>query len=211
MAQPLPSPQEPWSLSIIGHANVDPRTLLPHPQNWRLHPESQDVAMTGSLNTLGWVRSITVNKATGYVIDGHERLKLALAEGATTVPVEYVSLTPEQERLALVVFDPLAAMAEADTERLTLLLHEVQSGEAGLQAMLAALGDEYGIPGVGVDQTEASLAERLHRTAVVKIALAVDNLQVIEEALALVGEANRGQALQQICEVYLGRLPRQEA
>ena len=134
-----------WRQSIVGHAEIDPRLLTPHPQNWRTHPQTQDAALTGSLTDLGWIRSITVNETTGHIVDGHARLALALARGEATVPVEYVALTPEQEQEALLVLDPIAALAEANLEPLTQLLHAVQSGDAGIQALLTSLAEQQGI------------------------------------------------------------------
>ena len=80
-----------------------------------------------------------VNRRTGHVIDGHLRVKLAISRGEPTVPVLYVDLSDEEERLVLATLDPLSAMAATDAAKLDELLHEVQTGDAALQAMLAEL------------------------------------------------------------------------
>lgn len=132
-------------MSIVAHAEVDPRTLTPHPQNWRTHSSAQDAAVLGSLADLGWIRSVIVNRTSGHVLDGHERLALALAHDVALIPVEYVDLPEELEPLALLAIDPTAAMAGAQTEHLRALLEQVSTGEAGLQAMLSALAEECGV------------------------------------------------------------------
>jgi len=61
-----------WKNRIVGHAEVDPKTLVPNPDNWRLHPKGQKDAMEGALDEIGWVQEITVNQNTGLVVDGHQ-------------------------------------------------------------------------------------------------------------------------------------------
>jgi hypothetical protein len=56
-----------WQNRIVGHADVDPQTLTANPLNFRRHPKAQAEATTGSLNELGWVQDVLVNKTTGRV------------------------------------------------------------------------------------------------------------------------------------------------
>ena len=129
----------PWKNRIIGTDDVDPESLLASPWNWRTHPGPQRDALRGSLNTVGWIQQILVNKRTGYVIDGHARIEEALSKHEKTVPVLYVDLDPEEERLALAVLDPISAMAERDQGRLDELLADLHVDDAGLQALLDSL------------------------------------------------------------------------
>lgn len=114
-----------WENRIVGHGDVDPETLLANPLNWRIHPEAQQEALQSVLEDVGWVQRIIVNKNTGFVVDGHLRVALALRNEITSIPVEYVDLTPEQEHIVLMMLDPLAAMAATDQEKLSDLLDEV--------------------------------------------------------------------------------------
>jgi hypothetical protein len=59
--------------------------------------------------------------------------------------VEYVDLTDEEEALALATLDPISAMATANKEVLTSLLHDVRVSSAGLQGLLADLAQKNGI------------------------------------------------------------------
>ena len=52
-----------------------------------------------------------MNRRTGYVIDGHARVALALTRKEASVPVLYVDLSPDEERLVLATFDPIGALA----------------------------------------------------------------------------------------------------
>lgn len=97
---------------IIGHENIEPDQLLANPQNWRIHPHEQEQALTAVLERVGWVQSVIVNQRTGHVVDGHLRVSLAISRGEATVPVSYVDLDEEEERLILATYDPLSALAD---------------------------------------------------------------------------------------------------
>jgi hypothetical protein len=128
-----------WRNRIVGSGPEAPERLAANPANWRVHPRHQRDALAGSLDTVGWVAQVIVNRQTGYVIDGHARVALALARKETSVPVLYVDLSPDEERLVLATFDPIGALAGTDGERLTALLGEVAVDDAGLRALLDEL------------------------------------------------------------------------
>ena len=127
---------------IVGHGEEAPEQLLANPANFRRHPAEQQAALRGSLKELGWVRSIIVNKRTGYVVDGHARIEEAMRQGLAAVPVEYVDLSPEEEKLALAVLDPITEMAKQDDEALAALLAEVGPEDEALREMLAGMESE---------------------------------------------------------------------
>lgn len=160
--------KEAWRNRIVGHGQESPEQLLANPANWRVHPKSQQDALAGVLNEVGWVQDIIVNQQTGHVVDGHLRVSLAISKREPSVPVVYVDLDPAEEALVLATLDPLSAMAATDKEQLDSLLREVQSGEAGVQAMLAELAERAGLdygkepkadPGAQVDRA-AELQEK---------------------------------------------------
>ena len=128
-----------WRNRIMGAGEEAPSALAANPLNWRLHPKRQQDALAGSLDSVGWVQQVLVNRRTGYVVDGHARVELALARHEPRVPVLYVDLSPEEERLVLATLDPIGALASADTERLSGLLAQVSAADAGLQALLDGL------------------------------------------------------------------------
>lgn len=114
---------------------VSPDQLLANPLNFRRHPGEQLEALRGSLRTLGWVKPVLVNTKTGHVVDGHARIEEALRQGVT-VPVLYLDLSPEEEKLALAALDPITEMAVRDEDALALLLADVQTDDPGLTALL---------------------------------------------------------------------------
>src|SRR5438445_7754487 len=69
----------------------------------------------------------------------------ALARGITTVPVDYVELSPAEERTILATLDPIAALAGADKEKLEAVLAGVQTDQPALAAMLEQLRKSTGL------------------------------------------------------------------
>ena len=133
------SPATPWRSRIVGHADVPPGDIVANPLNWRRHPDSQRRPLRGILADVGWVTRVIVNRTSGYLVDGHVRVEEALARDEPTVPVTYIEVTPDEERLLLAAFDPLAALAEADGTALAELLASISAGDPDLAAMLDAL------------------------------------------------------------------------
>jgi DNA methylase len=134
-----------WRNRITGHGDEDPKTLIPNPANWRTHPRAQQLALAGAMTEVGWVAQVLVNRTTGHVVDGHLRVELAISRNEPTVPVTYVELSEDEERLVLATLDPLAAMATADTDLLAKLLAELNPVDASLTALLTEIGEQHGI------------------------------------------------------------------
>ena len=155
--------ERPFRNRIIGHGEERVDQLLANPSNFRIHPDPQQQALAGSIDEIGYIHPVLVNKATGHVIDGHLRVQLALRSDVKTLPVDYVELTEDEERLALLSLDPIAAMAAADREQLDALLHGVNSDDERVQEMLADLAEREGLeygeeppedPGAQIDKAE---------------------------------------------------------
>ncbi len=138
MARKKPAPKEPqrkWRNRIVGHDEVDPEQLLANPKNWRIHPKEQQQALEGVLAQVGWVQDCIVNQRTGFVVDGHARVAMAITAGER-VPVVYVDLSEEEEALILATLDPLAAMAVTDKELLGDLLKNMEITNEAIQRAL---------------------------------------------------------------------------
>jgi DNA methylase len=134
-----PAPTAAWRNRITGTGEEAPDQLLANPGNWRIHPKAQQAALAGALDQVGWVQQVLVNRRSGFVVDGHARVALALSRGEPAVPVLYVDLSPEEEALVLATLDPISAMATHDDEKLRALLAEITVDDAGLAALLSDL------------------------------------------------------------------------
>ena len=129
-----PAAARTWRNRITRSGDEAPDQLLANPANWRIHPKAQQDALAGALDAVGWVQQVLVNRRTGFVVDGHARVALALSRGEPTVPVLCVELAPDEEALVLATLDPIGAMAGRDDEKLRALLAEVTVDDAGLIA-----------------------------------------------------------------------------
>lgn len=128
-----------WKNCIVGYGSEDPRQLVANDKNWRIHPRAQELALSEVFHDVGLCQNIVVNKRSGKVVDGHLRVALAVAEGQPALPITYVDLTDEQEALILASMDPLSAMAETDTAKLTDLLSKFSIPAGALADMLGTL------------------------------------------------------------------------
>lgn len=131
-----------WRNRIVGHGEEAPDQLLANPANWRIHPKNQQDALSGVLDELGWIQSVIVSQRSGHVVDGHLRVALAISRNEPSIPVVYVDLDENEEKLALSVVDPISALAATDREQLSALLDEVSTGDAAVQAMLDQLAQD---------------------------------------------------------------------
>jgi hypothetical protein len=134
-----------WANRLLSTGVVDPATLTPHPQNFRTHPPAQRQALAAVLRDVGWVQQVIVNQRTGHLLDGHLRVALAVERHEPSLPVGYVDLSEDEERLVLATLDPIAALAEADAAQLAALLQDVQSGDVAIQQLLADLATSAGV------------------------------------------------------------------
>jgi len=129
-----------WHDRITGEGHEAPEQILANPLNFRQHPENQKQALRGVLNEIGWIQRIIINTTTGHLIDGHLRVELAMDDGEPEVPVIYVELTEQEERIALASIDPIGALAQQDQEAMDRLLDEIVDVEDdGLSAFLESL------------------------------------------------------------------------
>lgn len=125
-----------WENRIVGSGTERTDQLLANPHNFRRHPNVQREALRGSLSELGVIAPVIVNQVTGHLVDGHARVEEYLSAGVQDVPVIYVELSEEEEKLAIAVLDPIGAMAVNDHRALNAILDAVDSDNAGLVDLL---------------------------------------------------------------------------
>jgi DNA modification methylase len=148
--------QSPWANNIVGYGVARAADLLAHPGNIKIHPQFQAAALQDSLDSLGWIQNVMVNKRLGAewgadqsvetMIDGHERVILALRHGDDTpVPITFVNLNPPQENLALLIFDAIASLAIDDTSKLDAATRAAETTKAALQQLIAQRAEKAGL------------------------------------------------------------------
>lgn len=114
----------------------DPRTLKPHPQNFRLHNNYQRTAFSEFLTDVGWVAPLMYNERTGRLIDGHMRRDEAIERNLESVPVVIVDLPPDKESEVLYFFDRIGGMAIADDKMEAMLAQQFSTEQEALERLL---------------------------------------------------------------------------
>lgn len=147
-------PATTWRSRIVSTGAIDPRELVANPENWRQHPRHQHDALRDLLGQVGWVQGVVVNQRTGHMVDGHLRAELAVEDGAPAIPVTYVDLDADEERLVLAALDPIGDLAVADSGALEALLARLDVEGPGLRGML---DDLIASTGAGMDLDGAEL------------------------------------------------------
>jgi hypothetical protein len=135
-----------WQSRIVGHEKVDPKTLQANPLNHRLHPKAQRDVVRDSIREIGFIKSVTVNKRTGLIVDGHERVMQALESQKENpgllIDVEFVELTPSEEAKALAVLDASSELAEVDPQKVINLITDITTESENIKTLLDSLIEE---------------------------------------------------------------------
>ena len=204
--------RDPWRSRIVGEGDAAPEQLLANPQNWRLHPKPQQDALAGVLDQVGYVQRIVVNRRTGHIVDGHLRVELAISRREPTIPVLYVDLSEDEERLILAALDPLAAMAATDSDALASLLAGIEVQDAALREMLEQMAgtdspDWEGALGGLPDGERGAFRQMTFTLTARQEAVVQGALSTAKAAGGFDGTGNEnsnGNALARICESYRG-------
>jgi ParB-like chromosome segregation protein Spo0J len=134
-----------WESRIVRHADVAPGDLLSHPDNIKIHTDEQEADMVALLDRVGWAAAVLVSEKTGRIIDGHMRVNVAVRSGAATVPVDYVRLTDEEERKALLYLTRLPQFAQLDRVNLADVIDRVSTDEDAISRMADAFAKSSGL------------------------------------------------------------------
>ena len=100
------------------------------PYNPRTISDHDLVALGRSMTAFGVVEPVVVNKRTGRIVGGHQRVKAAEANGIDQLPVVYVDLDESQEKQLNLALNRISG--EFDTDKLAELLKELESQGADL-------------------------------------------------------------------------------
>lgn len=191
-----------WQSRIVGQAEVDPSTIKRNPLNWRVHTKQQRAAVEQALDAIGWIQQPIINQRTGHLVDGHLRVERAVANHEPRIPVLYVDLTEEEERLALATLDPLTQLATTDPQTLDTLLKGIDAPQGALGGMLDEM--HKAIADALLKPASESKKEPTDRKVNVRVVISVDDVQTLERAIQKTGITARGNALLEICKAYLG-------
>src|SRR5436190_23953083 len=107
---------DPIRNRIKSHRRVRAGDLVPHEWNFRTHPELQRAALQALYEEIGFARSLLAYELPDgrlKLIDGHLRRDM---DPDMEVDVEVLDVTDDEARALLLSIDPLAALAETQTQ-----------------------------------------------------------------------------------------------
>lgn len=107
--------------ALVGMAApYNPRTISDHDLD----------ALRRSLKFFGTVEPIVVNRRSGHIVGGHQRVRAAEAEGIASLPVVYVDLDDPSEKQLNLALNRISG--EFDVEKLAELLKDLEAQGADL-------------------------------------------------------------------------------
>jgi DNA modification methylase len=121
---------------------VPAKELLHNPKNWRRHPKAQVAALQGLLAEIGYADALLARELPDgrlMLIDGHLRAGL---DPDALVPVLVLDVTEAEADVLLATIDPLAALAESDSERIKSLLETVRTDSEAVNNLLRRTAGE---------------------------------------------------------------------
>jgi len=112
--------------------------LISNPKNWRTHPQHQQDALRGVLAEVGYADALIARETPEglMLVDGHLR---AETTPDSEVPVLILDVTAAEADIILGTLDPLASMAEADTEALRELVDGISITDESIQSLLESV------------------------------------------------------------------------
>jgi hypothetical protein len=119
---------------IKAHRRVRAGDLLPHELNFRLHPDVQRKALQALYAEVGFARSLLAYELPDgrlKLLDGHLRRDL---DPNMEVDVEVLDVNDDEARALLLSIDPLAALAQTQTQLHDRLLELTPAASPDLQA-----------------------------------------------------------------------------
>jgi len=114
----------------ITNVATDELKQMAAPNNPRTISDHDLVALGRSMTSFGVVEPVVVNKRTGRIVGGHQRVKAAEANGIDQLPVVYVDLDEAQEKQLNIGLNRISG--EFDPDKLANLLKELEAQGADL-------------------------------------------------------------------------------
>jgi hypothetical protein len=127
--------KKPIRNRIVEHVQARAGDLLPHPLNYRLHPDQHRAALAASYEEVGFARSLLGYRLPDgriQLIDGHLRRDL---DPDMVVTVEVLDVGDDEARKLLLTLDSLSTLAESDQP----ILEQLQAATKADSPVLAQL------------------------------------------------------------------------
>ena len=124
---------------------ADPRSIALNDANPIDHPVEQTEAVQESIQKHGWIVPLVFNYETQHLIDGHDRLGIAIMRGHKAVPVWVGSWPEEDEPEVILLLRETGQMARWNPERTQALLARFGDTSAAVKKLIDQLTEREGL------------------------------------------------------------------
>ena len=151
-----------WRERLMEVRQMRAGDVLPHPLNPKIHPPSQNEALTGLLEDVGKcdiLKAYHSEREGGKLVffDGHARQGLKPDE---VWNIGIYDVTDDEADKLLLTFDPIAQEAQVSAAKMEMLLHRTSSGNAAVMEFLAKQAEKHGIvPPMGSEGSSSEPAD----------------------------------------------------
>ena len=140
---------------IVDVRKIKGRELRRNGRNWRIHPQAQKNGMQGILSDLGAadvLKAYVAEDGVLTILDGHLRTNVAPDFEWTVIILDF---NDDEALKFLLTYDTITGMAEADRMAMDSIMKQVESEDAQVQELIAAIADSYGLYDLPGNQPEA--------------------------------------------------------
>lgn len=191
---------------------VNAAELVPNPKNWRTHPKAQQDALRGILAEVGMADAVLARELPDgklMLIDGHLRTETV---SSGSIPVLVLDVNEDEADKILATFDPLAVMAEKDSEQLASLLASLKEQNDSLASLVWP--DYIVDPLLAADWTPPEpeeLSGKKNENDGRALSLTSEQKEIVDAAIKKYRQAQEDEAITDadcvmlICQEYLDR------
>lgn len=123
---------------------IDPNSISPNKNNWRIHTDDQRVMVRDLIDGLGWADVCLYNRRTGEFVNGHLRREIAIERGMRSIPVLMGDWSPEEQATIHAALDLSTGMARTDVDKLKSLIGAAEPPTDECSDILRRLAEKQG-------------------------------------------------------------------
>lgn len=124
---------------------INPRDICANPENCRDHSAEQDEVVSSLIEKFGWLRPLLFNSRFDRLIDGHERLSLAIEQNWPKVPVWIIDVDEDQEAEIVLAMDESGKMGTWNHQKTAAMMARLKDTSASVTKLIANLANREGV------------------------------------------------------------------
>ena len=190
---------------------VDIKDLKPNELNPNIHSKKQIEMLANVIKETGWRSPIVISLLSNKIVKGHGRYEAAKLLNLKKVPVDYQDYENEaQEEADLLADNRIPELSSFDDFKLLNKLEDIRELDIDFE-LTGFSEDDFEKLKNNIDKTglkeeidnNGKGKENINKEIVIRPCININRVDILEKALRLTGEKNRGIAFCKICEEYI--------